>query len=448
MKSALIPALALLLSHATLYAQKAEDASADLWADRRLMTLPEGCPDVLDFSVSQNLEHVVCLVGTVLEQDVVFDGKRYPSPKLFYPPQWEPKWNFVAWTSTEIIDQVASDGRLYVNGDVVSKAPWFGPARTDATGEVVAYWRGDRGVQQGGGPVVVDKAQLVVNDKEICSLENGYPSAIALSANGKVAAYSFTAHLTKPGQPLPTQSTKVFLGKKEMGQALFIPSVTIDERGRTMAYQHGNNGEAQTWVFIRDKQAKGDFSKPSMPVLCPKGRNLAFLTLDETEKVGVVQDGKEWKDRWDLISQPVWDPKGNQLAVIANQGMAPLAHQLLGHGAMWFANQSLSLFDRENQGFRTLEPEGRFFLVVDGKSASKDYLFARDPVWSADSKQVAFRAKDELGWRIVVGEQVSDVYHFVTAPRFSKDGTRVGFGAQVGTEIYWRTMDLDATTPQ
>ncbi len=439
---------ALLFVSTHLPAQKAREASADLWAERRLMVLPEGCPTVLDFSVSQNLEHVVCLVGTTLEQEVVFDGTRYPSGKLFYPPQWEPEWNFVAWTTTELNDQVASDGRLFVNGDVVSKAPWFGPARTNATGEVVAYWRGDRGLQQGGGPVVLDEAQLIVNQKEVCALESGYPSAFALSANGKVAAYSFTYHITKEGRPLPTQQTKVFLGKKEMGQALFIPSVTVDDRGRTMAYQSGNNGEASTWVYIRDKLVKGDFSKSSMPILCPKGRNLAFLTLDEAGKVGVVQDGKEWKQRWDVVSPPVWDRKGNQLAVIANEGMNSLIHQLKGHGAHWFANQNLSLFDREEQSYLTLEPEGRFFLVVDGKVVSKDYSLARDPVWSADGKQIAFRAKDELGWRIIAGEFSSDAYPFVTAPRFSQDGKRIGFGALIGEEIYWRTMSLEAPTPQ
>jgi hypothetical protein len=55
---------------------------------------------------------------------------------------------------------------------------------------------------------------------------------------------------------------------------------------------------------------------------------------------------------------------------------------------------------------------------------------------------VAFCARDEKGWHVVVGEKVSPAYSEVGPPTFSEDGQRVAFGARSDREIWWRVLEL------
>jgi hypothetical protein len=47
-------------------------------------------------------------------------------------------------------------------------------------------------------------------------------------------------------------------------------------------------------------------------------------------------------------------------------------------------------------------------------------------------------------WWLIVRERRVEAPNIVGDPVFSRDGRRVGYGALVGRELWWKVIDLDA----
>ena len=84
----------------------------------------------------------------------------------------------------------------------------------------------------------------------------------------------------------------------------------------------------------------------------------------------------------------------------------------------------------------------RTFAARDSPRLVASHLEIRDPTFSEDGSLVAYRARDETGWRIRVGDTQSEAFDEVGPPRFSKDGKHVAFGARSGRELWWRVLKL------
>jgi len=400
------------------------------------MTLPAQSPAAIDFSISRDLQSAVCLIGDPNQQAVVFNGTRYPSGDLLWPPRWTPSWDSVAWSIVSKDGDAYRDGILFVDGKEVRHEGWFGPVEIDATGKTLAYWYGEGVRRSDSGPISGDAFHLVHGKKEL-TIESGFPTnVLALSPNGKKLAYN-VSHFQKGKLP----STSLFLGKKELGKSMFVPIIHWGGKSSKLAFQTGTGMSPPGHVFLEGEKVEAPFLSVAMPVLDAKGKRLAYLGLDK-DGLTVVAHKTVWEGRWDLLGPPVWDPKGKKVAAIANQGADPILRDALAFGAFWFQWPLTFLQDRNTGGFRLAKAQGRFFLLIDGEQASRDYLNASEPVWDAKSSQVAFRAKDDAGWRVVVGDKVSDAYDLVTAPRFDATGKKVGFGALKGSEVWWQVMEL------
>lgn len=61
---------------------------------------------------------------------------------------------------------------------------------------------------------------------------------------------------------------------------------------------------------------------------------------------------------------------------------------------------------------------------------------------SPDGSQVAYRAMANGADHVVVDQKVSPAFTRVDHPVFSQDGKKVGFGALLGRQIWWKTMDV------
>ena len=72
-----------------------------------------------------------------------------------------------------------------------------------------------------------------------------------------------------------------------------------------------------------------------------------------------------------------------------------------------------------------------WIIVLDGKQ-SRPFKNVGGPVLSADGQHLAFRAQTALGWRVVADENEGRTYEKVGPPVFSPDGKHVAYAARAG----------------
>lgn len=413
----------------------AQDAQEDAWTTRQVLTLPEAMPPILDFAIHANLQDVFFLVGDPNRQQIFINGVFVNPPDLsFFAPLRNGSHSF-SWSTARNVDGRLSEGKGFLNGELLVEDDWVGVPQVSSDGQVMAYWKGNSVVYTKNGGYEAGHYTLMQGDKVVAEQERRPSFTFALSPDGKKMAYVL--------EPERLQKT-LYLGKKELGKGQFISHLHWSSNSSKIAFQAGTGGLDRSQVYLHGKPAKHEFESASTPALDPKGKKLAFLFRDE-DKLGVMVGKKAWKERWDLLSPPVWSPNGKSVAVIANLGADPILLRSNSFGSGWFASPFLFHVDRDTGGFRLAEKQGTFQLVVDGEPQGQTYLLASNPVWGPKSKQLAFRAESEDGWRIVVGESESEVYERVTAPLFHPSGRLVGFGALRGKEVHWVVLETAAS---
>lgn len=413
----------------------AQEAPEDPWSSRRVLTLPEATPPILDFAFHANLKDVFFLVGDPNKQRILKNGVFLNPPDLSYHGPLRQGGSSFGWSTMTNIDGEISGGKAFLNGALLAEDDWIGVPQASADGKVVAFWKGNRAFYSKKAGMESGHFSLMHGDKVVVEQGRRPGFQFALSPNGKKLAYVLEEKMMKQ---------TLHLGKKELVSAMFIQNIHWSADSSKVAYQTGNGGIDRSHVHLHGKPVDHDFEAAAAPVLGPKGKKLAFLFRDEG-KVGVMAGKKPWKGRWDLLSPPVWSPKAKSLAVIANEGADPILLRSRSFGSPWFREPFLFLVDRETGGFRVARTEGTFQLVVDDEAVGQTYLNAADPVWGPKGKRIAFRAMSEDGWRIVVDGVESEAFDRVTAPMFHPKDGRVGFGALQGKEVRWIVFDSTVT---
>ncbi|MEM7309389.1 MAG: hypothetical protein AAF682_22085 [Planctomycetota bacterium] len=200
--------------------------------------------------------------------------------------------------------------------------------------------------------------------------------AIAVSADGGEVAF---AVVPDPSRPLASQL--YFKGKRLAAEVDGLSALAVDARGRHVAY--GAPLGAKRTVRV-DDQAPG----PA---------------------------------RFSFLIELAFDPAGQRLAFLANEGGR--RDELAVEG-------------------------GRFFVVeravedAQERKRHADYTEVRNLVWSPDGTRLAYCALDDDGWRLVCGDSASESHDEVGRPFFAADSGSVGYGSRDGDELWWRTLSL------
>ncbi|MGB0952262.1 MAG: hypothetical protein ACPG31_03475 [Planctomycetota bacterium] len=430
MQALLYPLPVVLILAATLGlapTTSAQEISDELWTSRKVLTLPEVTPPILDFAFHENLKDVYLLVGDPNKQRIFANGVFVDPPDLSYFGPLKNGGHQFGWSTMANVDGQISDGKAYLNGQLLVEDDWVGIPQSSVDGKTIAYWRGNGAVLRNNSVFEAGHYALHLGDKVVAKQERRPGFQFALSPNGKKIAYVLEKE---------NMQKTLHLGKKELVSAMFIQSLVWSADSSKLAFQTGSGGLDRSHVYLNGKHVDHDFDAAAAPALGPKGKKLAFLFRDG-EKVGVMAGKKPWKGRWDLLSPPVWSPKAKSLAVIANLGADPILLRSNSFGSSWFAQPYHFLADRDTGGFRLAELRGTFQLVIDDEPVGKTYRNAADPVWGPKGKRIAFRAQSEESWFVVVDGVESESFDRVTAPIFHPQDGRVGFGALRGKEVHW-----------
>ena len=334
-----------------------------------------------------------------------------------------------------------------VAGDKKSGAEdWIGTVAVSPDGTATAWWKqpGARLDDSGAYVELYGSFQFVVNGRagDKCEDAEALDEPQFTSDGKKVATVAKKAGkwhplvISKKGDK--TIEEKIGAGFWRVADLAWKPDgselafAAMDEggSGRNRGDSESRSGdEAGGWgyaIFVGDGKDPAQTFRAAggscgTPVWSPDGKSVAYKVsgppvLSGRPALGIGVDGAERTSPFaTALGTPVWSPDSKRLAVAARIDPADVVRSV----------------SRDSE---VSAPDGRWFAVVEGKPGAEQ-LRVEDLVFSPDGSLVAYAAKEEDGWRIVVGERRSEIYDAVGAPRFTPDGKHVVFGARNGREI-------------
>ncbi len=435
-----------LLLFVTLLAQAAPaETVADPWSDRLAAVIGEGFAPAAAMRFSSDGSHLAYLTVDAKGRNVLFvDGEEQKPHDYVNLPVFSADGTHLAWSAGDRVNDKIEKWYAYLDGKKQKKFEWAGPVVMDAAGKQTAYWAGKGVKLSKDGWYRGGEYHLILGKKKVAEVRQSPEWAPALSPDGSEVAWSVL-----------TDRYQVMRGKDEFGPYLWTSGLTWSADSSTLAWQAADGanlgagfgqGPMPGAIYVNGIAHGQDYQSVAAPALGPQGKRLAFVALKD-EQVLVVVNGKEWASRWDLAGTPVFDASGEHLAVCVNRGMKRSENGMPMLDTGWLDGSDYAVIDPVTGQTVLQQAKGECFLLVDDKQVGQACRRAIGPVWSPQGEVVAYRAEYEDGWKIVVGEQASEIYDELTAPVFSPDGRHVGFGARSGRDIWWKVLTVRSDSP-
>jgi Tol biopolymer transport system component len=193
----------------------------------------------------------------------------------------------------------------------------------------------------------------------------------------------------------------------------------------------------------------------------PDGKRVAYVAKRDG-KYFVVVDGKEGR-KHDLTEKVVFSPDGKRVAYVAMRGpyhpgtWGAMEDMVRGHWSVFIDGEqgkeyalirSAPVFSPDSKRIAYVaiyeRPSGpgsnpRGLVVVDGAEGRKGYNAVNTPIFSADSKRVIYTAtRDKRGLLVVDGQECESFEMFISA-----DLKKLTYRAQLGGE--WATIRCGPT---
>ena len=135
----------------------------------------------------------------------------------------------------------------------------------------------------------------------------------------------------------------------------FFPPITFSHDGRKVAYVARKEDEDKNFVVLNNEEGKHYDRISGCPVFSPDGKQLAYVA--QQGEIGFIILNNQEGRAYDEVRWPVFSPDGKQLAYVA------------------------------------VNKEGEYFIVLNGQeSKTYDEIYGK-PVFSEDSKHIAYGAQ-------------------------------------------------------
>jgi len=265
--------------------------------------------------------------------------------------------------------------------------------------------------QIAGDIMYYEKNFVVVNDKEGKNYEvipMNFPTSLVFSPDGKKIAYEVQQNhegfIVLNGIEDGTY--------KEYGPydwVMWDPPLVFSPDSKHFAFTGKNKeGNKRAFVVIDGKENKA-YNQVGVPVFSPDNTKLAYaayIYIPNASKWFMVINEKEGKAYEDIIGGPVFSPDSKQLGYIALENKKYFVVISDSGGENYKESErydltSLPVFSPNSKNFAYIvRKEGKWQVVVNGKESGKSYDRIWDPVFSSDSKYVAYGARNgnELWW--------------------------------------------------
>ena len=182
---------------------------------------------------------------------------------------------------------------------------------------------------------------------------------------------------------------------------------------------------SKKFVVVDDKEGK-HYDHVAMLMFSPDGKHVAYRARSNDEKF-VVVDGNEGKKYEDIIgpfdSTLVFSPDGMRVA----------------YGISAYIKPTLSERDDPSSVDNNARQQ---FIVVDGQEGKRSYDEVSMPIFSPDSKRVAYQARSGNQKFVVVDGKEGKAYDEINHLAFSPDSKYLAYVAYSGKKY---TVVVDGT---
>jgi hypothetical protein len=244
----------------------------------------------------------------------------------------------------------------------------------------------------------------------------------------------------------------VYDGKKQK-EYYKVYHQTFSPNSQRFAYDADDTGSEKEKLFlVLDNKEYKNFEYAGDLVFSPDSQHIASYGIDNGKQIEIVDDKPYSSYPPDLLSSPpVFSLDGKSLAFVTKDGerfamvingKKEESYDLAGGFSFSLDGQHYAYVAAEGKvkfGGGVLPPEeimyDKMFIVFDGKR-DKDYKYDRAPVFSPDSKHLAYRAIEKSGWTMVLDHKEGKTYDSVGTPIFSRDSQNFAYTASLGVDKF------------
>jgi hypothetical protein len=228
--------------------------------------------------------------------------------------------------------------------------------------------------------------------------------------------------------------------------------------GRRIAYT------TRTGVVV-DGTEQGPYASARHLAWSADSTTLAFAAKKDMDWVVMIGDRKALSVVHEELAHPSISPdkksfafcgrKERSWSVVAFEKNGGMLDMVFGSNEYGPALRGAPVWSPDSSQVAYVARQGSSWFVcwgnrkgMDGDWLSDSFEGARSPAFSPDSRRVAFAALRGGKWQAVVPyAKASEPYAAMGAPSWSKDGKKLAFGAAVAggkkVELWWRTHTLE-----
>ena len=221
----------------------------------------------------------------------------------------------------------------------------------------------------------------------------------------------------------------VVVDGKEGQPCFHLWEVLFSPDSQHVAYA-GERDYDQQWVLVRDGQASRPYKLIRSVTFSSDSSRLAFAAEDKRGHFMVVDDSAE--PVYERVSQPVFSPDSRRFAYVARTAEKEF---LVVDGVPAETRFDQVLAPRFSPDSRRVAHKGRegekWYMVIDSQGGPQ-FQDLWTVVFSPDSLRVAYRGSSQDGARVVVDGEHGPLYKaWLSSPVFSADSRRVAYSVRL-----------------
>lgn len=253
----------------------------------------------------------------------------------------------------------------------------------------------------------------------------------------------------------------VIINEKESKPYDYVKDLIFSSDSKQIAYVTGEKveGKERVKVVVISEKEEKIYEGCENPIFSPDSQQIACICKGE-KGFFVTLNGTRQENYYDWINKLVFSPDSKQLAYVAGT-FQPFEEFVIVSGKKGKSYDEIRFFtfspDSRKIAYVAVKGDKIFIVINDEESKAYEwyedlpqhlqllYYYLDYPsffpiVFSPDSEKIAYIAKKEDKWMIVINSKEGKLYDIISPPIFSPDGQKIAYVVGEGKEMIERML--------